>query len=75
MVCAGDSSAGSTRYAEAFNIHDVFLSWKPVDGQFRDWELHAGVDNIFDTQYKEFLHNEASRGRTFKISLSKNIGW
>ena len=75
VVCAGDSSAGSTRYAEAFNIHDVFLSWKPVDGQFRDWELHAGVDNIFDTQYKEFLHNEASRGRTFKVSLSKKIGW
>ncbi|MCB1423864.1 MAG: TonB-dependent hemoglobin/transferrin/lactoferrin family receptor [Nitratireductor sp.] len=75
VVCAGDSSQGSTRYAEAFNIHDVFLSWKPMDGQFRDWELHAGVDNIFDTQYKEFLHNEASRGRTFKISLSNKIGW
>ena len=65
----------STRYADSFNVHDVFVSWKPEDNQLRGWEAQLGIDNIFDTQYKEFLHNEPAKGRTFKISLSKQIGW
>lgn len=66
---------GSTRYAESFNVHDVFVTWKPQDNQFRGWEVSAGVDNIFNRQYKEFLHNEPAKGRTFKVSLSKQFGW
>lgn len=65
----------STRYATSFDVHDVFLSWKPEDGQLRGWEMTAGIDNLFDKQYKEFLHNEPAKGRTFKISLSKQFGW
>ncbi|MEX0408505.1 TonB-dependent receptor [Aquibium sp. LZ166] len=67
--------SGSTRYAESFNVHDVFLNWQPKDGQFAGWEIQTGVENIFDTQYKEFLNNDPAKGRTFKISLSKQIGW
>jgi hemoglobin/transferrin/lactoferrin receptor protein len=65
----------STRYAKAFDIHDVFLSWKPQDGQLKGWELNAGVDNLFDQDYKEFLNNDRAIGRTFKLSLAKQIGW
>jgi hemoglobin/transferrin/lactoferrin receptor protein len=48
VVCAGDSSQGSTRFAKSFDVHDVFLTWKPEDGQFRGWEAQLGVENIFD---------------------------
>jgi hemoglobin/transferrin/lactoferrin receptor protein len=65
----------STRYARAFDVHDVFLSWTPKEGQFAGWETHLGVENIFDRQYKEFLMNDAAKGRTFKVSLSKQFGW
>lgn len=65
----------STRYAKAFDIHDVFLSWKPDEGQMKGWELNAGVDNLFDQDYKEFLNNDRAIGRTFKLSLAKQIGW
>ncbi|MCT7375293.1 TonB-dependent receptor domain-containing protein [Chelativorans salis] len=75
VVCAGDSSQGSTRFAESFDVHDVFLTWKPDDGQFAGWEAELGVDNIFDKQYKEFLHNDPAKGRTFKVSLAKQFGW
>ncbi|MDP3897175.1 MAG: TonB-dependent receptor [Mesorhizobium sp.] len=68
-------NATSTRFATSFNVHDVFLSWTPQDGQFKGWEAHVGVDNIFDEQYKEFLINDASKGRTFKIALAKQFGW
>lgn len=67
--------SGSTRFAESFNVHDVFLTWTPQEGQFAGWEANVGVENIFSEQYKEFLHNDASRGRTFKVSLSKQFGW
>ena len=67
--------ANSTRFAKAFDVHDVFLAWTPQDGQFAGWQAEFGVDNIFDRQYKEFLHNDAAKGRTFKVSLSKQFGW
>jgi hemoglobin/transferrin/lactoferrin receptor protein len=65
----------STRYATAFDVHDVFLSWTPKDGPMQGWEVHGGIDNIFNRQYKEFLLNDVSKGRTFKLSLSKQFGW
>ena len=65
----------STRFAEAFNVHDVFLAWTPQEGTFRGWEAQLGVDNIFNAQYKEFLNNDFAKGRTYKISLSKQFGW
>ena len=65
----------STRFSTAFNVHDIFMTWKPQDGQFAGWEANLGVDNLFNTQYKEFLMNDDGKGRTFKISLSKQLGW
>lgn len=65
----------SSRYAKAFDVHDAFLSWSPRDGQFAGWQADFGVENIFDRQYKEFLHNDPAKGRTFKVSLSKQFGW
>lgn len=65
----------SSRHALAFNVHDVFLSWTPQEGTFKGWEAHAGVDNVFNVDYKEFLHNDFAKGRTFKVSLAKQIGW
>jgi len=65
----------SSRYATAFDVHDVFVSWTPKEGSMRGWEVHGGIDNLFDRQYKEFLMNDPARGRTFKLSLSKQLGW
>jgi hemoglobin/transferrin/lactoferrin receptor protein len=65
----------STRYATAFDVHDIFVSWTPKEGAARGWEVHAGIDNVFNRQYKEFLMNDPAKGRTFKLSLSKQIGW
>lgn len=68
-------TAATSRHALAFNVHDLFLSWTPKQGTFRGWEAHLGVDNVFNANYKEFLHNDFAKGRTYKVSLSKQIGW
>lgn len=65
----------STRYAKAFDVHDVFLTWTPDEGEFLGWQADLGVENVFDRQYKEFLMNDPAKGRTFKISLAKQFGW
>ena len=68
-------SSNSTRYSEAFDVHNIFLTWRPEDGQFAGWEAEVGIDNLFDRQYKEFLVNDDAKGRTFKVSLAKQFGW
>jgi hemoglobin/transferrin/lactoferrin receptor protein len=70
-----DWTGTSTRFSEAFDVHDIFLTWKPDEGQFAGFEANLGVDNIFDKQYKEFLSNDPAKGRTFKVALTKQFGW
>lgn len=65
----------STRFSTSFDVHDLFVSWKPEDGPMKGWEANFGVDNIFNEQYKEFLQNDDAKGRTFKIALTKQFGW
>ncbi len=67
----------TTRLASnGFSTHGLFVSWKPVEGQvLNGFELNGSVENIFNKQYKEYLSNDPAPGRTFKISLAKQIGW
>jgi len=59
----------------AFNTHDLYVTWKPQDGRLKGWDATARVDNIFNANYREFLSGTPAKGRTFKISLAKQIGW
>ena len=61
--------------AEAFATVDLFASWKPDQGQFEGLELTAGIDNLFDTDYRENLSTDRSTGRTFKLSLAKQFDY
>jgi hemoglobin/transferrin/lactoferrin receptor protein len=75
VSCPPSPNTVSTRFSEAFDVHNIFLTWTPEDGQFAGWEAELGVDNLFDKQYKEFLVNDDAKGRTFKVSLAKQFGW
>lgn len=71
-----DETATSGRVSAAFNVHDVFLTWKPeTAGPLEGTTVNLGIDNIFDTQYKEYLQNDPAKGRTFKISLAKQFDY
>jgi hemoglobin/transferrin/lactoferrin receptor protein len=67
----------TTRLAsDAFSTHGIFASWKPVEGHaLEGFELNASVENLLNEQYKEYLANDPAQGRTFKVSLAKQIGW
>jgi len=59
--------------SNAFSTHDLFFNWVPQDAGLKGLEFRASVENLFDTQYQEFLANDPAKGRTFKISLVKKF--
>ncbi|HTM78320.1 MAG TPA: TonB-dependent receptor, partial [Devosia sp.] len=61
--------------AEAFATVDLFASWKPQYGQFAGTELTAGIDNLFNADYRENLSGDRSNGRTFKLTLAKQFDY
>ncbi|WP_375451789.1 TonB-dependent receptor domain-containing protein [uncultured Devosia sp.] len=61
--------------AEAFATLDLFASWKPSQGQFAGTELTAGIDNVFDEDFRENLSGDRSIGRTFKLTLAKQFDY
>ncbi|MEL7399404.1 MAG: TonB-dependent receptor, partial [Pseudomonadota bacterium] len=63
----------SRRPSDGFATLDLAFDWKPSGERFKDLEFRAAVDNVFDTQYKEFLANDPAKGRTFKFSLIKKF--
>ncbi|WP_136659292.1 TonB-dependent receptor [Nitratireductor sp. XY-223] len=59
----------------AFDVHDVYINWIPVEGPLVGWEGRFRVDNIFNEQYREYLQGYDAEGRTFKFTLVKQFGW
>jgi len=58
----------------SFQVHDAFLTWKPDEGMFRDFEASLRVDNIFNEDYREYLSGTPAKGRTFKVTLARQFG-
>jgi hemoglobin/transferrin/lactoferrin receptor protein len=54
---------------------DVFASWKPEAGPLEGLEATLGIDNLFDADYRENLSMDRSKGRTFKLTLSKQFDY
>jgi hemoglobin/transferrin/lactoferrin receptor protein len=69
------TSFGQGAPTSGYNVHGIFASWKPTEGDFKGLELTGSVDNLFNTQYRDHLSGDYARGRTFKIALSRQIGW
>ncbi|WP_350335394.1 TonB-dependent hemoglobin/transferrin/lactoferrin family receptor [Coralliovum pocilloporae] len=66
--------SGSTAPTPGYGVHNIYLDWQPDEGQFKGLDVRLAVENLFDRQYQRHLAGDPSRGRTFKISVSKLIG-
>jgi hemoglobin/transferrin/lactoferrin receptor protein len=66
----------NTRVATpGFATHDIFVTWKPQEGMFKNLEADFRIENIFNKQYREFLEGTPAQGRTFKISLARKFDY
>lgn len=61
--------------ADAYATVDLFATWKPDTGPLAGTEIQAGIDNLFNADYRQNLAIDRSTGRTFKISVAKQFGW
>jgi hemoglobin/transferrin/lactoferrin receptor protein len=68
-------ASGAQGEAKAFATLDLFANWKPETGAFAGTQIQAGIDNVFNSDFRENLAYDRSSGRTFKISLSKQFDY
>ncbi|WP_208646430.1 TonB-dependent receptor domain-containing protein [Mesorhizobium waimense] len=61
--------------ADAWTTVDVFTSWKPQSGQFEGWQAQFSINNIFNAYYRDALALDYAKGRTFKLTLAKQLDW
>ena len=57
-----------------YTLVDIFASWKPQEGMFKDFEAQFGVNNLFDVDFRDNLSIDRGKGRNFKFTLSKRFG-
>nr|WP_248310177.1 TonB-dependent receptor [Devosia sp. MC521] len=69
------SNGSSGKTAKAFATLDLFANWKPETGPLAGTQIQAGIDNVFNADFRENLAYDRSSGRTFKISLSKQFDY
>ncbi|MCR6635783.1 TonB-dependent receptor [Devosia sp.] len=69
------TSSGGDGPAEAYQTLDLFASWKPEAGPFAGTQFQASIDNVFDADYRPNLASDRSKGRTFKVTLSKQFDY
>ncbi|KRA96672.1 hypothetical protein ASD83_16430 [Devosia sp. Root685] len=60
---------------KGYQTYDLFASWKPDYGVFEGTQFQASVENIFNADYRDNLSNSDSKGRTFKLTLSKQFDY
>ncbi|RYE50674.1 MAG: TonB-dependent receptor [Hyphomicrobiales bacterium] len=59
----------------AYHSYDVFASWKPDYGVLSGTQLQASIENIFNADYRDNLSTSDSKGRTFKLTVSKQFDY
>lgn len=60
---------------KGYQTYDVFASWKPDYGVLAGTQLQASIDNIFDASYRDNLSTTEGKGRTFKLTVSKQFDY
>lgn len=61
--------------ADAWTTVDLFASWKPQSGRFEGWQAQFGINNIFNAYYRDAIALDYAKGRTFKLTLAKQLDW
>lgn len=74
-VAPSGSPAGGAQGSDAWASVDLFTSWKPKAGVWAGTEARFGIDNVFDADYRDNQTPDRSKGRTFKLTLSRQFDY
>mgnify|MGYP002721360603 FL=1 len=70
-----DSITTTLGHFSSYDVHRLFVSWKPDTGALAGFTVDFAVDNVFDEDYRNNLYQDNGRGRTFKLSMTKQFDW
>ena len=74
LFAADQDKVSSRARTGGYGVHGISANWTPDEGRFKGLEARFAVENIFDRDYRTHLSDEAAKGRTFKVTLSKSFG-
>ena len=57
----------------AYDVHDIFLTWRPDSGFLAGADVQFGVENVFDSAYRNNLDQENGIGRNIKLTLTRTF--
>ncbi|MEM9319589.1 MAG: TonB-dependent receptor [Pseudomonadota bacterium] len=56
-----------------YQVHDIFVDWRPEGGLLEGSSVQFGIDNVFDTTYQNSLDDELGRGRSFRLTALREF--
>lgn len=56
-----------------YDVHNLFLTWKPQQGAFEGLDIRVGVDNLFDRTFQRHLMSLDAEGRTAKLTVARTF--
>ncbi|WP_254055640.1 TonB-dependent receptor domain-containing protein [Ruegeria sp. EL01] len=68
---SGTDSRGAA--TAGYGVNALRATYLPQEGVFEGFEVRAGIENIFDKNYRPNLSTRNSSGRNFKLSLAKTF--
>ncbi|OAB60986.1 hypothetical protein AY599_17965 [Leptolyngbya valderiana BDU 20041] len=60
---------------DAYDVHDFYFAYQPVEGPLEGLRLDLGVDNAFDEDYARVFTGASEAGRNFKAQISYSLKW
>jgi hemoglobin/transferrin/lactoferrin receptor protein len=60
---------------DAYDVHDFYFAYQPVEGPLEGLRLDLGVDNAFDEEYARVFTGASEAGRNFKAQISYSLNW
>lgn len=57
----------------SYDVHDLFVTWRPDQGVLAGTDVQLGVENVFDSAYRNNLDQENGIGRNIKLTLTRTF--
>ena len=58
---------------DSYEVHDLFVDWKPQQGALEGVQVSFRVDNVLDNQYQNSLAQDAGQGRSYNVAVNKTF--
>lgn len=68
-----DDIAHETEEFDSYEVHDLFVNWKPQQGALEGTQVSFRVDNVLDKQYQNSLAGDFGQGRSYNLAVNKTF--